>query len=158
MNAKKWKPYILFILLTEAVGGLAGWLTRDGVRAFDSVTKSDLTPPNAVFPIVWTILFALMGTGAAGVYLSPKAPVRTRALFIFAVQLMVNFFWSLYFFNLQAYGFSFLWLVLLLALIVVMTYLFAKSDKPAALIQAPYLIWVTFAGYLNFVVWYLNRA
>ena len=71
---------------------------------------------------------------------------------------MVNFFWSLYFFNLRAYGFSFLWLMLLLALIIVMIWVFNKVDKPSALIQTPYLIWVTFAGYLNFAVWYLNRA
>ena len=145
------------VLFTEAVGALAGWLTRDGVKAFETVKKSHLTPPNIVFPIAWTVLFALIGIGAARVMLSPPSHIRTRALGVFAVQLTVNFFWSLYFFNMQAYGFSFLWLLLLLALIALMIFLYEKVDKTAALLQIPYLIWVTFAGYLNFVVWYLNR-
>lgn len=157
MKKFSWKPYVIFIAFTEAVGGLAGWLTRKGVDAYHAVQKSRLTPPDMVFPIVWTALFALMGIGAARVYQAPPSPERSRGLGLFVVQLAVNFAWSLLFFNLQAFGFSFLWLILLWCLILLMTLSFRKVDKLAAWLQVPYLLWVTFAGYLNYVTWFLNR-
>ena len=159
MNMKKgtWKPYVWMIALTEAVGGLAGWLTRNGVKSYASVRKSSLTPPAALFPAVWSALFALMGVGAARVWLAPPSPERTRGLRLFALQLIVNFFWSPLFFNLRAFGFAFLWLVLLWALILLMIFSYRKVDKIAAWLQVPYLLWVTFAGYLNFTTWLLNR-
>ena len=157
MKTGKWKTYLAIILLTEAVGALAAWLTRDSVAAFQSVPKSALTPPGTVFGIVWTILYALMGFGAARVWLTEPSKARTDGLGLFVLQLIVNFFWSLFFFNLQAYGFSLLWLAFLWALILAMILSFRKADKTAALLQVPYLLWVSFAGYLNFAVWMMNR-
>lgn len=156
MTWKKLRPYVYMTVLTEAVGALAGFLTRDGVKQFEAVPKSELTPPNIVFPIVWSILFFLMAVGAGRIISLPKSENRTAALGVFAIQLAVNFFWSLFFFNLQAYGFSLLWLLILWALIVLMIYRFALVDRKAAYIQIPYLLWVTFAAYLNFAVWRLN--
>ena len=153
----KIKAYAFFIILSEAVGILSGLLTRGGIAAYESVEKSALTPPPIVFPIVWTVLFALIGIGAAKIWLSPKSDDRTRALGVYAAQLIVNFFWSIFFFNGQAYGFSFLWLILLWLLILGMILLYRKINTDAALLQIPYLIWVTFAGYLNYVVWQLNK-
>ena len=155
---QNWKTYAFWILLSEAVGGLSGWLTREGTKVYQAtVAQPPLSPPPIVFPIVWGILFALMGIGAARVYLSPVSGNRTRALLLFGLQLLFNFFWSILFFNLQAFGFAFLWLTVLWGLILLMILSFARVDKPAACWQIPYLLWVTFALYLNAGVWMLNR-
>lgn len=158
MKKETWKTYAFWILLAEAVGILSGWLTREGTQAFSqTVTQPPLSPPAIVFPIVWSILYALMGIGAARVSLSPASPPRSRGLNLFVAQLIVNFFWSPIFFNAQAYGFAFLWLLLLWVLVLLMILQFRKTDPLAAWLQIPYLIWLTFAAYLNFGVWYLNR-
>lgn len=158
MKKPQWKTYALWILLAEAVGGLSGWLTRDGTKIYNAtVEQPPLSPPSIVFPIVWGILFALMGIGAARVYLSPPSAMRTRGLLLFLVQLAFNFLWSIIFFNLQNFGFAFIWLMLLWVLILWMILTFYKVDKAAALLQLPYLLWVTFAAYLNYGVWLLNR-
>ena len=157
LNKSKIKPYAVSILLTLAVGGLSGFLTSMGMDSFDALTKPPLTPPSFLFPIVWTVLFILMGVGAARIFMTEPTAARNRALIVYVVQLAVNFLWSIIFFNLQAYGFAFFWLILLWVLILTMIYLFCKIDKPAALIQIPYAIWVTFAGYLNLMIWLLNR-
>ena len=157
LNKSKIKPYAVSILLTLAVGGLSGFLTSMGMDSFDALTKPPLTPPSFLFPIVWTVLFILMGVGAARIFMTEPTAARNRALIVYVVQLAVNFFWSIIFFNLQAYAFAFFWLILLWVLILTMIYLFCKVDKPAALIQIPYAIWVTFAGYLNLMIWLMNR-
>ena len=154
----KWKTYAFWILLAEGVGGLSGWLTRAGTKAYaQTVVQPPLSPPPSVFPWVWTVLFALMGIGAARVYAAPASNNRSRALGLFFVQLFFNFLWSIIFFNLQAYGLAFFWLLALWALIIAMIVTFSRVDKPAAWLQVPYLLWVTFAAYLNLGVWLLNR-
>ena len=158
VKKSKWKTYAFWIVLTEAVGALSGWLTRKGVRAYNAtVQQPPLSPPSIVFPIVWAILFALMGIGAARVDLAPATESRSRSLRQFFTPLTFNFFWSLIFFNLQAFGFAFLWLAALWGLILRMILSFRKVDRPAAWLQIPYLLWVTFAAYLNLGVWLLNR-
>ncbi len=157
MKKSVWKIYAVWILLAEAVGALSGWLTREGTKIYESsVTQPPLSPPGIVFPIVWGILFALMGIGAARIYLEPPSAARKRSLWIFAVQLTFNFFWSIIFFNLQAFGFALIWLVLLWLLILAMILAFREVDPLAAWLQLPYLLWVSFALYLNFAVWRLN--
>ena len=153
------KPrYLLWILAVEAVGFLSGILSREGTERFNEMAvKPPLSPPGILFPIVWSILYALMGIGAARVAASENSPVRSRGLNVFVVQLVVNFFWSLIFFNARAYGFALVWLLLLWVLTIWMISLFWRVDKPAALLQIPYLLWVTFAAYLNYGVWQLNR-
>lgn len=154
---KQWKPIILSILLAEAVGALSGFLTREGMKLFtDAVAQPPLSPPPLLFPIVWTILYALMGYGSARIWLSTPSPDRSRALNLYAIQLVVNFFWSLIFFNAQAFGFAFFWLLLLWVLVLLMILAFDKVDPLSAKLQVPYLIWLTFAAYLNLGVWYLN--
>lgn len=157
MKTRTWKPYLLWIVLAEAVGALSGWLTRDGMRLYKAeIVKPPLSPPNLVFPIVWTVLFALMGTGAARVYLAPPSRERRRSLALFAVQLAFNFFWSILFFNLRRYGLAFFWLTALWGLILWMTLSFRRVDSPAGWMQLPYLLWTAFAAYLNLGVWVLN--
>ena len=156
MKRKNTLIYVGAVLLTEAVGVVSGLLSRGGMQRFEAVMKPVLTPPAVVFPIVWTILYALMGIGAARFYLSSESEGRSRGLWLFLLQLILNFFWSLFFFNLQAFGFSLGLLVILWILILLMTVSFRKSDRVAALLQIPYLIWVAFAGYLNWMIWRLS--
>ena len=158
MDKKGWKVYFLFVLLSVGTGLLAALLTSGGTDLYSgALLKPPLSPPAALFPIVWTVLYSLMGISAARICLSPESADRSRGLNIFIAQLIVNFFWSLIFFNAQAFGFAFFWLVLLWVLILWMILTFYKTDKFAALLQIPYLLWVTFAGYLNFMIWQLNR-
>ena len=157
MKFKNWKVYAFWIGLSEIVGVLAGLISRNGMQVYMTMAeKPPLTPPAIVFPIVWTILYALMGIGAARVYLAPESAERNRGITVFIAQLIVNFFWPLFFFNLQAYGFAFFWLILLWILVFYMIFTFYKTDKLAAWLQVPYLIWLTFAAYLNLGVWLLN--
>ena len=158
MRRGNWKTYMLWILGTEAVGALSGWLTREGSRIFsETVAQPPLSPPGWLFPVAWGILYALMGFSAARVSLQPPSPHRSKGLNLYIAQLIVNFFWSLIFFNAQRFGFAFLWLLLLLGLVIVMTQEFRKADPIAALLQIPYILWLLFASYLNAGVWYLNR-
>ena len=158
MKKQAWKTYAIWILATEAVGALAAFLTRDGIRLYrDEIIQPRLAPPAIVFPIVWTVLYALMGIGAARIFRRPPSKTRTRALGLYLVQLAFNFGWSLLFFNAQAFGLSFVWLAALLILIVWMITYFEKLDRLAAWLQIPYALWVAFAGYLNYTIWLLNR-
>ena len=151
VNMKKYKPYIIEILIALAVGGLSAYLTKDSMETFNSLVKPPLSPPSYLFPIVWAILFILMGISAGMVYKkSGSVP------FIYRLSLIVNFLWSIIFFNMEAYLFAFVWLLLLLVLIILTIIEYSKIDKTAAYLQIPYLIWVCFAGYLNFFIWYLN--
>lgn len=157
MIKKHWKTYGLWILIAEAVGALSGFLSRNGMELYSAtVEQPPLSPPMIVFPIVWGILYALMGFSAARIYLSEPSKERSLGLNIYYVQLVVNFFWSLIFFNAQAYGFAFIWLLLLWVLVLWMILTFRKVDPLAAWLQVPYLVWLTFAAYLNAGVWYLN--
>ena len=159
MKKPTWKPYAFWILFTEAVGALSGWLTREGTEIYNAaIAQPPLSPPGSVFPIVWSILFALMGMGAARIFLAPASNARSRSLLLFFIQLVFNFFWSIIFFNLQKFGFAFIWLIVLWVLILLMILSFRKVDKLAAWLQIPYLLWVTFAAYLNFGVFIIRLA
>lgn len=158
MNKATWKNYAFWVGLAEAVGLLSGFLSREGtVRYAQMSPKPPLSPPGWVFTAVWTVLYALMGVSAARIWAVPPSPARSRGLNLFITQLAVNFFWSPIFFNAGAYGFALLWLLLLWALVFLMILQFHKVDKAAALLQIPYLLWLTFAAYLNWAVWQLNR-
>ena len=151
------RTYVFWILLSEAIGLISGILSRAGTVSFrTTVQQPPLSPPAALFPIVWTILYALMGISAARISLTSPSTIRSRSLNIFIIQLVVNFFWSLIFFNAKAYGFSFLWLFLLWGLVFGMILLFRRIDSVAAALQIPYLLWLTFAAYLSYGVWKLN--
>lgn len=158
MERSKWKTYAFWLLVTEGIGALSGFLTREGSKLYTAtVTKPPLSPPPWVFPVVWGILFALMAVGAARVDLSSPSEERSAALRLYWVQLAVNFFWSILFFNLRAWLLSLLWLVLLWVLVLRLVRSFGKVDALAGRLQIPYLLWVSFAAYLNAGVWLLNR-
>lgn len=157
MDKSKLKTYAISILIAEIVGGIAGLFTSMGMDEYKLVEKPPLTPPAILFPIVWTILYALMGISAARIWMAPPTKERNHGLIIYTIQLFFNFLWSIIFFNFQAYGFAFFWLIALWVLILGMIMIFSKTDRLTALLQIPYLLWVTFAGYLNLMVWLLNR-
>ena len=158
MNKNVWKNILVWVIISEAVGLLAGLLIRNATEIYGQLAiKPPLSPPAWLFPVVWTILYALMGVGAGIVSGKPQSTDTDRAINLMVAQLVVNFFWPLLFFNAQAYGFALLWLILLLVLVIWMTLEFRKVSPLAALLQIPYIIWLLFATYLNAAVWYLNR-
>lgn len=157
MKRTTWQSYVFWIVMTEAVGGLAGLLIREDVRFYTAaVAKPPLSPPAVVFPVAWSLLYALMGFGAARIFSAAPSRERDRGRRLYLLQLVFNFFWSLIFFRLRAYGFALAWLAALWGLIAWMTLTWRRVDRAAALAQAPYLLWVAFAGYLNAGVWMLN--
>ena len=155
---KKIKPYVISVLIALAVGGLSALVTKGNMDIYDQIVKPKLAPPEFIFPIVWSILFVLMGISSAIVYIKAKQEltVQKTGIGVYALQLVVNFFWSILFFNFQAFLLSFLWLILLWILIVIMIVRFRKISPLAAYLQIPYLAWVTFAGYLNLMIYMLN--
>ena len=156
---KKIKPYVFSILIAFAVGGLSALLTRNSMNLYDEVKKPFLAPPGIVFPIVWTILFALMGFSAARIWiLRKKAPEEARqGLWWYGFNLFLNFGWTLIFFRLRTFLIALIWLVILGLVIFAMIRSFRRIDKLAGNLQIPYLIWVAFACYLNAATWLLNR-
>lgn len=157
MNKSNWKTYAFWIGLSEAVGLLAGLLTQNSVQIYSMmIQRPPLSPPAIVFPIVWTILYALMGISAARIRLTEPSAKQRKASNLFVAQLIVNFFWSLFFFNLQAFGFALLWLILLWVLVFLLIRATKEVDKLAYLLLIPYLAWLTFALYLNAGVVVLN--
>lgn len=152
----KRKPLILSIALPLATGALSAFLTKEGMTIFQSTVKQPpLSPPNWLFPVVWTLLYLLMGIASYLVYTSDCN--RKAALSAYAIQLIFNFLWSIVFFNLKWYRFAFVWLLILWLFILLTAKLFFQCSKTAGYLLIPYLIWVAFAGYLNLGVSILNH-
>ncbi|MBQ2935946.1 MAG: tryptophan-rich sensory protein [Lachnospiraceae bacterium] len=151
------KQLIICIAIPLLIGSLSAFLTRDSMTTFSRVIKPPLSPPGILFPIVWTVLYALMGIASYLIISSDAAKEDVQnAIFVYALQLGINFFWSIFFFNLQWYLFSFFWLLLLWTFILYTIVVFYRISKPAAYLLIPYLLWVTFAGYLNLGIAILN--
>ena len=156
---KKIKPYVISILIALGVGGLSGFLSREGMQIYQATApKPPLSPPDIVFPIVWSILYILMGISSALVYVNrEKNPtVAYEGLRAYALQLIMNFFWSIIFFNMQAYLFAFIWLLAMEIVIIYMIFKFRQVSPLAAYLQIPYAIWCVFALYLNFMTFIQN--
>ena len=151
---------LLFICIAipVIVGIVSALLTRNSMELFQSIDKPPLAPPGWLFPVVWTILYILMGISSYLILESGESQEEIRkALTIYGYQLVVNFLWPTFFFNFGWYFFSFLWLVLLWVLVLIMILRFKDISKLAAYMNIPYLVWLTFAGYLNLGIWILNR-
>ena len=155
---KSLRPYVISSAVALLVGGISALFTMGNMDLFESVNKPPLSPPAALFPVVWTILYTLMGLSSAYVYANRKRNPKAASsgLVIYFLNLIVNFFWSIIFFNLREYLFAFVWLMILWIIILFMIIEFYKVSKGAALLQIPYLLWVTFAGYLTFMIYLLN--
>ena len=156
---QKYKPYIISIAIALGVGGLSTLLTRGSMEMYSQVNQPPLAPPAWIFSVVWPVLYILMGVSSAMVYINgnrdPEA--ASSALKIYAVNLIFNFLWSIVFFNFRAFLFAYIWLMILWVIIIVMIAKFRKISPTAAWLQIPYLLWVTFASYLNLMIWLLNR-
>ncbi len=155
MNIKiKPKPLLAFVFTALLVGFLSS--VAGGTKTgFDNINTPSFVPPAAVFPIVWSILFILMGVSAYIVF-EEKDPLSKNALIYYYIQLAVNFLWPVLFFRLHAFLAAFLWLLLLLILVIIMDIKFFEINKLSAYLQIPYILWLIFAGVLNFSVCLLN--
>lgn len=150
------KRLIIAIVIPLAVGGISSLIVGGGFSHYsDTSVKPPLSPPNWLFPVVWTILYVLMGISSYLVYEKDGSEAK-QPLAVYAIQLAMNFMWPIFFFSLSAYLFSFIWLILLWALALAMTVMFYRVNRTAGLLQIPYLIWLTFAAYLNLSVYILN--
>lgn len=150
----KFKTYAKSILIPVIIGGIIG-IIISGTIDYNALQKPDLAPPSSLFPIVWTILYILMGLSYG--ILKDKSLIDSETNFIYYLQLFVNALWSIIFFTLKWRLFAFIWIILLDILVIIMIYKFYKKNKLAGLIQIPYLLWVLFASYLNFAVYMLNK-
>lgn len=150
MKSINWKKLFICILVTFIIGSLFAFFTINS--SYDSLNKP-FEIPAIVFPIVWSILYILM---AISLYIVTDYDNSENAVIIYFLQLIVNSFWTLFFFGLKWYLFSFLWIILLIILVVIMIYKFYKINKTAGFINIFYLLWLIFAGYLNFMIYYLN--
>ena len=145
------KTLAVSIAVSLGAGILSAFLTGGGMRQYADMYKPPLAPPGWLFPIVWTILYILMGIAAWRIYESRGADKRL-AFSLYGNQLLLNIVWPLLFFNLKIYFFSFAWLLLLWLMIYLTMRQFAMLDRQAGLLLVPYLAWVTFAGYLNLAI------
>lgn len=154
---KNRKLLLICIAIPLAVGALSAWLTRGSMEAFQVLEKPPLSPPGWLFPVVWTILYILMGAASYLVLTSEASPERIRrAMIPYIIQLVFNFFWSILFFNLERYLLAFFWLIGLWVFILITTVRFSRIRSLAGDLMLPYLLWVTFAGYLNYGIYLLN--
>lgn len=138
------------ILIPVAIGGIVGFIINPYID-YNSLVKPPLSPPSIVFPIVWTILYVLMGIS----YYLLKNPGKKEKI-IYFVQLGVNALWSVFFFIGKFYLFSFIWIILLDVLVIFMIGIFYQNSKISGYLQTPYLIWILFATYLNLGIYVLN--
>ncbi len=153
----KIEKLIVSIGIPLLVGSAAGFLVGNSMQVFEEINKPSFAPPGFLFPIVWTILYALMGVATYLIVTSdaPQEEIR-KALILYGIQLAFNFVWPFIFFGQGWYFLSFIWLLILWGLIIATIISFSKISKPAAYLMIPYLLWVTFAGILNFAIYLLN--
>jgi len=147
------KELFFYIIITLVIGAVPSIFVYTN-NIYNTLDKPPLSPPGILFPIVWTILFILMGISAYRISIRNS---NNTELLIYFIQLIVNALWTPIFFGLNAYLFALIWLILLIVLVVIMLYKFYKLDNVSAYLNIPYLIWLLFALYLNFGIYILNK-
>ena len=147
------KPLLFFLVYTLGLAALGAWL---GTADTSALVKPPLTPPDWLFPVVWTILYTLMAVAAYLVFESGDID-RGKALRLYLFQVLVNVLWPLFFFRLEWRLFAFLWLLFLLSLVLLTAWRFKPISRTAFTLLLPYVAWLVFAGYLNFAFYLLNR-
>ena len=151
-------PLALALAIPLAVGGFSAFLTRDGMKYFQTLPKPPLTPPAWAFPAAWTILYLLMGAASYLVWVSGvSASRRDRALTVYGLNLALNLLWPIVFFTMRFYFAAFLLLLVLWVMAVTAALLFSCIEEKAGKLLIPYIVWLSFAAYLNVGVWVLNR-
>ena len=155
IDLKKIGKIALAIAIPLIVGGLSALITMNQMELFETVAKPSLAPPRWLFPVAWTILYILMGIASYFLYIADSEESK-EALTLYGVQLFFNFFWSIIFFNLQAYWFAAIWLLIMWIIILILLIKSYKIDKRAFWLLLPYFLWTTFALYLNVGIAILN--
>ena len=156
MKNRNWKPLLLIAGATLLAGAFSTFLSGDSMESYRLLRKPLLAARAIVFPIVWTLLYLLMSISAWLIY-ETRQRGKHNALKFYVGQLAVNLLWPLLFFGMKLYLFSFFWLLFLLLLVILMIFRFYQLSAAAALLQIPYVLWLIFAGYLNFSFYLLNR-
>lgn len=150
-----YKKLIFIILFTFFIGGFFSFFIPNSSGFYSSLEKPPLSPPGILFPIVWSILYIIMGVS---LYIVSENEYRKEENYlIYIIQLVVNSLWTLLFFGFNLQLLSFFWILLLIVLVIVMIISFYKTSKVAGLLNIPYLIWLLFAVYLNLGIYLLNR-
>lgn len=148
---------ILLVIAPILIGICSSILTRDMMVEYGTLNKPPLSPPTIVFPIAWTILYLLMGIASAIIYSKEEyGSDRSTGLTLHVVQLILNFFWSIIFFNMGKYYIAFVWLIILWLVVFSMMSNYKKISQTAFFLNVPYIVWLTFAGYLNLAVAIMN--
>lgn len=152
-------PLITSIGISLSIGLLSSFLFPNMRSIYSDLAKPFFAPPPIVFPIVWTILYILMGIASYKVYILKYEHIDiSSALFVYSIQLLLNFFWTILFFGFRLYGLAFLEIILLtIFLILTIKRFYNKAGLNTALLLLPYLIWLIYAGVLNFFIWMLNE-
>ncbi len=155
---KKFIRPIIFILISQSAGVIGSLFTSSAIETwYSTITKPTFNPPSWIFGPVWVSLYTLMGFASYLIWQRRrKQPLANTALVIFFVHLLFNALWSIIFFGLHNPIWAFYEILVLWSMIVVLIYLFYKIDKRAAYLLVPYLLWVSFASFLNFSIWQLN--
>ncbi len=148
------KIYLKSILISVVLGGFVGILTSSNMN-YSNLIKPVFSPPAILFPIVWTILYILMGVSYG--ILKSNLQLTEKGKNIYYLQLFVNYLWPIFFFVFDLKLFSFFWILLLIVLVVFMIKEFYYKNKLTGLLQIPYLLWLVFASVLNFSIYWLNR-
>jgi tryptophan-rich sensory protein len=151
MKRNQWIPLIVSVLISLGAGALSRLLSGDSMGIYSNLYKPPLSPPGWVFPVVWTILYILMGIASYLVFVS-NSPNKQKALKLYFVQLVMNVGWSILFFGMNAYLLAFTGLLLLWYFVYLTMKEFYKINPLAGKLLVPYLLWLTFAGYLNLVI------
>jgi len=154
MNKINFKKLVISLLIPVSVGTISGLISMPFMD-YGKIIQPPLAPPGWLFPIVWTILYILMGI-CFYLMLEAKPYNKEGAYIVYFLQLLVNGLWSIFFFVFKWRLFSIFWLLLLIIFVVVMIERFYKANKWAGLLQIPYLIWCCFAIYLNIGIYLLN--
>ncbi len=146
-----WPKLLISLLIPVAVGALAGWLIQGSADFYNGLIKPPFAPPAAVFPLVWTVLYLLMGIAAYRIH-QTEGEGKQTSLRLYYIQLVINFLWPISFFLWKNFWLAFLILIVLWILVGVLTFRFWKLDRPAGIIMALYWIWLTYAAYLNLFI------
>lgn len=154
------RSYIVATVIPLAVGILSALLTKENMNIYAEVKTPPLAPPGFLFPVVWTILYILMGISSAVIWNRRENNLQAArsGLMYYIASLAFNFTWSIIFFNLRSFLVALAWLLVLLYLIVCTVVEYKKVYQVAAYLQIPYIVWVSFAGYLNAGIWWLNTV
>lgn len=152
-----WKKLAFYLATALGTGILSGLCIMGSMQIYQDLAQPPFSPPSWLFPVVWGILYILMGISAYWIGMS-ESDDKKSALLLYWVQLIINFFWPIIFFRMQSYLFALIWLVILWIVVFLMVLRFIPIHKWAGYLQIPYLVWLTFALYLNIGVVLLNGS